>query len=922
MGSSRVRWVVTTVTALAVAALVLAVNPVEGIAAAATGPQYPDIQTIIPTTAFSIVGTGAAREFRYTHLVYNAGPGPLEIQPSYNPYSGDFEGAQQVYGVDASGNWSLASETPVPDHFVFHAEHGHFHFPLAAFGLYAVNPDGSPGAPVALSPKVGFCISDSYIYDSTVPNAGKFVGTQGSCADPLTLRGMSVGGADEYDYRDPGQAIPIPNVPDGTYWFRAMSDPNNDFAEANEANNEMDVKVTISNGVVTTGAVTRPDTTPPTVALTAPAPATRVAGTVNLTATSGAGTAAVQFLVDGVAVGVGAGGATQSYPWDSRRVVDGTHTIAARVTDAKGRVNTSKVATVQVLNSPPTSGSLVLDGVTGRDGSTTVTTPGIVTTQSGDLLLAFVSADGPNRSAGQTATVTGGGLTWKLARRTNSQAGTSEVWWARATGSSNGLTVSSTLAAGGFDQSLTVVALAGAAGLGATAGASATSGAPTVSLTATAAGSLAFGAGNDWDAAMPRTLATGQVMVRQWVDNLVGDTFWSQRAERPAAAAGSVMTIADTGPTADRWNLAAVEVVPTSGPTPDTTKPQVTVTEPAAGRTISGIVPVAASAVDNVGVTSVRFKVDGTAVGSAVTTPPFQLSWDTRTVANGAHSIVAEATDAAGNVGVSAPVAVTVDNSAAPPAVIKVDTQVNRRARGTLTSPVFTTPTAGDLLVAFVSFDGPNGANGQSATVTGAGLTWTLVKRSSSQGGVSEIWAAKVPATVANATVTATPARAGYDGMLTVIAFSGADSAGVAGASGAPSGAPDIYLPGVPTGAWVFAVGNDWDNAVARVPVAGQTLVQQWLDTAVGDTFWVQSTAAPSAAPGLVTIHDNAPTADQWNYAAVAIIPRAGTAAAVATASSAAAVAAPLSVSPAVWSSSEPAANGALYCDLTRGRLN
>ncbi|MFZ4519801.1 MAG: Ig-like domain-containing protein [Microthrixaceae bacterium] len=916
MGSKRLRVVVGALVAVALAALVLAVDPGEGIAAAATGPQFPDLQTVIPTTAFSVVGTGATREFRYTHLVYNAGPGPLEIQPSYNPSSGDFEGTQQVYGVDATGNWSLASEAPVPDHFVFHAEHGHFHFPLAAFGLYAVNPDGSPGAAVALSPKVGFCISDSYIYDSTVPNAGKFVGTQGSCADPLTLRGMSVGGADEYDYRDPGQAIPIPNVPDGTYWFRAMSDPNNDFAEANEANNEMDVKVTISNGVVTTGTVARPDTTPPAVTLTSPATATRVAGTVNLGATSGAGTAPVQFLVDGVVVGVGAGGSTQSYPWDSSRVVDGTHSISARVTDAKGRVNTSKVATVQVLNSPPTGGSLVVDGIAGRDGSTTVTTPGIVTTQSGDLLLALVSADGPTSSA-QTATVTGGGLTWKLARRTNTQAGTSEVWWAKATGGSNGLTVTSTLGRSGFDQSLTVVALAGAAGVGATAGAAAASGAPGVSLTATAAGSMAFAAGNDWDAAVPRTLASGQVMVRQWVDNLVGDTFWSQRTDRPSTAVGSTLTVADTAPTADRWNLAAVEVVPATAPVADTTKPQVTVTEPPAGKTITGIVPVAASAVDNVGVASVRFKVDGVLVGSAVTTPPFQTSWDTRAVANGAHTLTAEATDPSGNVGVSAPVSVTVDNSAAPPAVIKVDAQVNRRARGALTSPALTTPTPGDLLVAFVSFDGPNGANGQSATVTGAGLTWSLVKRSSSQGGVSEIWAARVPTTLSNATVTATPARGGYDGMLTVLAFSGADSAGVAGASGAPSGAPDIYLPGVPTGAWVFAVGNDWDGSVARVPVAGQTLVQQWLDSAVGDTFWVQSMAAPSVAPGLVTIHDSAPTNHQWNYAAVAIIPKAGTAATPVSA-----LATPLSVSPAIWQSDSGSTGGGFYCDLTRARLD
>jgi hypothetical protein len=75
----------------------------------------------------------------------------------------------------------------------------------------------------------------------------------------------------------------------------------------------------------------------------------------------------------------------------------------------------------------------------------------------------------------------------------------------------------------------------------------------------------------------------------------------------------------------------------------------------------------------------------------------------------------------------------------------------------------------------------------------------------------------------------------------------------------------------------VFAVGNDWDRAVARTPVAGQQLQDQWVDTGTGDTYWVQSTGAPNTAPGLVTIHDNAPTNDRWNYAAVEVTPVAGT---------------------------------------------
>ena len=91
------------------------------------------------------------------------------------------------------------------------------------------------------------------------------------------------------------------------------------------------------------------------------------------------------------------------------------------------------------------------------------------------------------------------------------------------------------------------------------------------------------------------------------------------------------------------------------------------------------------------------------------------------------------------------------------------------------------------------------------------------------------------------------------------------------GAAGAPSGKPSIYLPAVSAASWVFTVGNDWDGAVARRPVSGQLLQQQWLADPPGDTFWVQSTKAPTTKAGLVTITDDLPTTNRWNLAAVEI---------------------------------------------------
>ena len=373
--------------------------------ASATGAQadpagtthYPDLQTVIPTTAFSVAQGTAGREFRYTHLIFNAGPGPLEVQPQYNGASGNYQGIQTLYTHNAANQWSLVSSVRVPDAFVFHAAHGHFHFPLAAFGLYTVAADGGIGAPVAVSPKNGFCLDDSYIYDSTVVHAGAFVGTKGSCADPTTLRGLTVGAADEYDYRDPGQAIPFDGVADGTYWFRAVSDPNNDFAEASEANNETDVKVTIAGNTVTAGQVLHPDTTPPAISWGAPADGTRVLGNVTLSASStAAGGGGVQFLVDGNVVG-SAAASPYTLSWNSTTVVDGEHWVAARTTDAQGRTNTTTPVALNVSNAtpPPVPGLLDIDATKSADGRGTVTTTALGASQTGDLLLAFVSSDGP-----------------------------------------------------------------------------------------------------------------------------------------------------------------------------------------------------------------------------------------------------------------------------------------------------------------------------------------------------------------------------------------------------------------------------------------------------------------------------------------------------------------------------------------------
>ncbi|HJS37877.1 MAG TPA: Ig-like domain-containing protein [Burkholderiales bacterium] len=97
-------------------------------------------------------------------------------------------------------------------------------------------------------------------------------------------------------------------------------------------------------------------------------------------------------------------------------------------------------------------------------------------------------------------------------------------------------------------------------------------------------------------------------------------------------------------------------------PCPDNTPPSVSISAPANGATVSGIVVVKASASDNRGVAGVQFRLDGADHGAEDTAAPYEVAWDTSSVPNGSHTLTAVARDAAGNGATSTPVTVTVAN--------------------------------------------------------------------------------------------------------------------------------------------------------------------------------------------------------------------------------------------------------------------
>ena len=306
-------------------------------ATAANPIAYPDLISLIPSTEMRITHpTSTTKEFDYTHIQFNAGQGPLEVQPTnYNSTTNLATGVQNLYSYDASGNPVLAQQHTATDQFFYHVAHAHYHFPLATFGLYGVNTDGSIGAAVAVSPKNGFCLGDDLRLDASLPHSPVSRGYNGgTCTNPTAVRGISSGWGDHYDRADPGQSIDITSVPDGTYWFRSVADPDNNFLESDKANNTTDIKVNITGDTVTP---------------------------VNPLASQGSFIFDQSFLLDGVGA----------------------------------------------LSTPPFN-----------------------TSAPNELLVAFVSTRSVTPS--QTATVSGGGLTWTLAKRANTQAGTAEVWTAWA----------------------------------------------------------------------------------------------------------------------------------------------------------------------------------------------------------------------------------------------------------------------------------------------------------------------------------------------------------------------------------------------------------------------------------------------------------------------------------------------------------
>ena len=102
-------------------------------------------------------------------------------------------------------------------------------------------------------------------------------------------------------------------------------------------------------------SVAAPDTTPPSVSVSAPAAGATVTGTVSVSANAAdnVGVVGVQFLLDGVNLGAEDTTAPYSVSWNTTSASNGTHTLTARARDAAGNQTTSSAVSVTVSNAAP-----------------------------------------------------------------------------------------------------------------------------------------------------------------------------------------------------------------------------------------------------------------------------------------------------------------------------------------------------------------------------------------------------------------------------------------------------------------------------------------------------------------------------------------------------------------------------------------
>ncbi len=138
----------------------------------------------------------------------------------------------------------------------------------------------------------------------------------------------------------------------------------------------------------------------------------------------------------------------------------------------------------------------------------------------------------------------------------------------------------------------------------------------------------------------------------------------------------------------------------------DSQPPSVSITSPTNGATVSGTVNVVVDASDaDSGMQSVSLSIDGSTVGT-LNAAPYQWSWNTSSLANGTHTLLATARDVAGNTATHT-LTVSVSNAdTTPPTVAFTNPLQGQTVTGTVSVQVSASDSGSGMQSVSLSIDG------------------------------------------------------------------------------------------------------------------------------------------------------------------------------------------------------------------------
>src|SRR5215472_6372161 len=378
-------------------------------------------------------------------------------------------------------------------------------------------------------------------------------------------------------------------------------------------------------------------TTPPTVQISSPLAGATLSGIANITATASDSVAVtgVQFKVDGANVGPNLSTPPYIYALNTNSIANGSHSLTAVATDEAGNTASSPAIPFLVSNtvaSPVVSISVPANGST-VSGTVTVTASA---TSSIGVASVQLQLDGAN--VGSAVTAAPYSYAWDTTKSGNGshtlKAVAKDTAGNSTTRGVDTVTVSNTVAP-------PVVSIS------APANGSTVSG--TVTVTASATSSIGVASVQlQLDGANVGSAVTVAPYSYAWDTTKSGNGSHTLKAVAKDTAGNSTTSGVDT-----------VTVSNTVAP------PVVSITAPANGSAVSGVISVSGTASSSLSVSLVQVAVDGGGFSNALGTTNWSFNLDTASLSsNASHSLIAKATDSAGNSTLSNSVTITVNNPA------------------------------------------------------------------------------------------------------------------------------------------------------------------------------------------------------------------------------------------------------------------